>query len=59
MSCSLVPWLVWPWLQAHDIKIIFATPGLILATVFVTFPFVARELIPVMQRREPMRSKPL
>jgi sulfate transport system permease protein len=38
-----------PWLQAHDIKIIFATPGLILATVFVTFPFVARELIPVMQ----------
>jgi sulfate transport system permease protein len=38
-----------PWLQAHDIKIIFATPGLVLATVFVTFPFVARELIPVMQ----------
>jgi len=38
-----------PWLQAHDIKIIFATPGLILATIFITFPFVARELIPVMQ----------
>jgi len=38
-----------PWLQEHDIKIIFAVPGLILATVFVTFPFVARELIPVMQ----------
>jgi sulfate/thiosulfate transport system permease protein len=38
-----------PWLQSHDIKIIFAVPGLILATVFVTFPFVARELIPVMQ----------
>jgi sulfate/thiosulfate transport system permease protein len=38
-----------PWLQAHDIKIIFAVPGLILATIFVTFPFVARELIPVMQ----------
>lgn len=37
------------WLQAHDIKIIFALPGLILATVFVTFPFVARELIPHMQ----------
>jgi len=38
-----------PWLQAHDIKIVFALPGLILATVFVTFPFVARELIPHMQ----------
>lgn len=38
-----------PWLQAHDIKIIFALPGLILATIFVTFPFVARELIPHMQ----------
>jgi len=37
------------WLRAHDIKIIFATPGLILATSFVTFPFVARELIPVME----------
>ena len=39
-----------PWLQAHDIKIIFALPGIVLATVFVTFPFVARELIPLMQR---------
>ena len=38
-----------PWLRAHDLKIIFATPGLILATAFVTFPFVARELIPVME----------
>lgn len=38
-----------PWLQAHDLKIVFALPGLILATVFVTFPFVARELIPHMQ----------
>src|SRR5215470_5919842 len=37
------------WLREHDIKIIFATPGLILATAFVTFPFVARELIPVME----------
>src|SRR2546423_2232610 len=37
------------WLDAHDIKIIFAVPGIILATVFITFPFVARELIPVMQ----------
>jgi sulfate transport system permease protein len=38
-----------PWLQAHDVKIIFALPGIVLATVFVTFPFVARELIPLMQ----------
>jgi sulfate/thiosulfate transport system permease protein len=37
------------WLQAHNIKIIFAVPGIVLATVFVTFPFVARELIPVME----------
>jgi sulfate transport system permease protein len=37
------------WLQAHDIHIVFAVPGIILATVFVTFPFVARELVPVMQ----------
>jgi sulfate transport system permease protein len=38
-----------PWAAAHDLKIVFAVPGLILATVFVTFPFVARELIPLMQ----------
>ncbi|MBI5380440.1 MAG: sulfate ABC transporter permease subunit CysW [Opitutae bacterium] len=38
-----------PWLQAHDLKIIFAVPGIVLATIFVTFPFVARELIPLMQ----------
>jgi sulfate transport system permease protein len=38
-----------PWLSAHDVKIIFAIPGIVLATVFVTFPFVARELIPLMQ----------
>jgi sulfate/thiosulfate transport system permease protein len=37
------------WLQAHNIKIIFAVPGIILATMFVTFPFIARELIPLMQ----------
>src|SRR6266850_2086942 len=37
------------WLDAHNIKIIFAIPGIVLATVFITFPFVARELIPVMQ----------
>lgn len=38
-----------PWLSEHDIKIIFAVPGIVLATIFVTFPFVARELIPLMQ----------
>jgi sulfate transport system permease protein len=38
-----------PWLQDHNITIIFAVPGLVLATMFVTFPFVARELIPLMQ----------
>ncbi len=38
-----------PWLQAHDIRIIFAFPGMVLATTFVTFPFVARSLIPLMQ----------
>ena len=38
-----------PWLAAHDIKIIYAVPGIVLATTFVTFPFVARELIPLMQ----------
>jgi sulfate/thiosulfate transport system permease protein len=38
-----------PWLAEHDIKIIFAVPGIVLATVFVTVPFIARELIPLMQ----------
>lgn len=38
-----------PWLQQHDIKILFAVPGIVLATIFITFPFVARELIPLMQ----------
>jgi sulfate transport system permease protein len=38
-----------PWLQDHNIQIIFAVPGIVLATIFVTFPFVARELIPLMQ----------
>ena len=37
------------WLREHDLKVIFALPGIVLATVFVTFPFVARELIPLMQ----------
>jgi sulfate/thiosulfate transport system permease protein len=40
-----------PWLIAHGIKIIFAVPGILLATTFITFPFVARELIPVMQEQ--------
>ena len=40
---------VGPWLQDHDIRIVFAVPGIILATIFVTFPFVARELIPLME----------
>jgi sulfate transport system permease protein len=38
-----------PWLAAHDVRIIFALPGIVLATIFVTLPFVARELIPLMQ----------
>lgn len=38
-----------PWLDSHDIRIVFAIPGIVLATLFVTFPFVARELIPLMQ----------
>jgi len=41
--------LVGPWFIAHNIQIIFAVPGIVLATIFVTFPFVARELIPLMQ----------
>jgi sulfate transport system permease protein len=40
-----------PWLGEHDIRIIFAVPGIVLATMFVTFPFVARELIPLMQEQ--------
>ncbi|MBT0570210.1 sulfate ABC transporter permease subunit CysW [Curvibacter sp. CHRR-16] len=38
-----------PWLEEHNLKVIFAVPGIVLATVFVTFPFIARELIPLMQ----------
>ena len=40
-----------PWLQSRDIQIVFAVPGIVLATIFVTFPFVARELIPLMQEQ--------
>jgi sulfate transport system permease protein len=38
-----------PWLSAHDLRVVFAVPGIVLATVFVTFPFVARELIPFLE----------
>ncbi|MDO8360821.1 MAG: sulfate ABC transporter permease subunit CysW, partial [Devosia sp.] len=41
--------LIGPWLRANHIEIIFAVPGIVLATIFVTFPFIARELIPLMQ----------
>ena len=51
-----------PWLIAHNIRVIFAVPGIVLATTFVTFPFVARELIPLMQaqgtRRGVLRRDP-
>jgi sulfate transport system permease protein len=40
-----------PWFATHDIQLIFAVPGIVLATIFVTFPFVARELIPLMQEQ--------
>jgi len=40
-----------PWLESHNIKLIFAVPGIVLATIFVTFPMVARELIPLMQEQ--------
>src|SRR3989442_2571940 len=40
-----------PWLAAHDLKVIFAVPGIVLATIFVTFPFVAAELVPLVQEQ--------
>ncbi|MEJ5080446.1 MULTISPECIES: sulfate ABC transporter permease subunit CysW [unclassified Ochrobactrum] len=43
--------LIGPWLESHNIQILFAVPGIVLATLFVTFPFVARELIPLMQEQ--------
>jgi len=43
-------WLA-PWLDAHDMQIIFAVPGIVMATTFITFPFVARELIPLMEEQ--------
>lgn len=45
------------WLAANDLKIIFAVPGIVLATIFVTFPFVARELIPLMQAQGPEQEE--
>ena len=50
MTFGRLGW-AYPFLEAHNIKVVFASPGLILATIFVTFPFVARELIPVMLAR--------
>ena len=47
-----------PWLQANDIKVIFPVPGIVLATVFVTFPFIARELIPLMQAQGTDEEQP-
>ena len=43
--------LLGPWLKSHGVEILFAAPGIVLATIFVTFPFVARELIPLMQEQ--------
>ncbi len=40
-----------PWLEANNIKILFAVPGIVIATIFITFPFIARELIPLMQQQ--------
>lgn len=45
------------WLREHEFKIIFATPGIVIATIFVTFPFVARELIPLMQQQGPEQEE--
>jgi sulfate transport system permease protein len=47
-----------PWLQDHDIQIVFALPGIVLATIFVTVPFVARELIPLMQEQGTQEERP-
>jgi sulfate/thiosulfate transport system permease protein len=48
-----------PWLREHDIQILFAVPGILLATMFITFPFVARELIPLMEAQGARRSRRL
>ena len=49
--CSGLQGYLGPWLQSQNIQIIFALPGIVLATIFVTFPFVARELVPLMQEQ--------
>ncbi len=46
-----------PWLMAHGVQILFAVPAIVLATTFVTFPFVARELIPLMQEQGPLEEE--
>ena len=46
-----------PWVMAHELKIIFAVPGIVIATLFVTLPFVARELIPLMQQQGPTQEE--
>jgi sulfate transport system permease protein len=46
-----------PWLEAADIKIVFALPGMVIATIFVTFPFVAREVIPVLEEMGPEQEE--
>jgi sulfate transport system permease protein len=50
LTFGRISWLH-PFLDAHDLKVVFAAPGIVLATVFVTFPFVAREIIPVLEAR--------
>ena len=47
--CSGLQGLLGPWLIRHDLQVIFAVPGIVLATIFVTFPFIARELIPLVE----------
>ena len=54
--CSALQGWLGPWLRDHDMQIIFAVPGIVLATIFVTFPFVARELIPLMQEQGTRRG---
>jgi sulfate transport system permease protein len=46
-----------PWLASHDVQIIFAKPGIVLATIFVTLPFVVRELVPLMQAQSTVREE--
>jgi sulfate transport system permease protein len=43
--------MLWPWLQSMNVQIVFAVPGIVIATIFVTFPFIARELVPLMEQQ--------